>query len=189
MEALRNYARSHLARVVPDRPYAKNIEKWAWLWAIEQTQKAGENPVFENRFLRSRYKMKVVHLMTELTRAVSKVQCHLAVVGDRVTLRLEPMPQLQYRLYNKEFTTQDLVRLPPELLWPEGPWAKAQFQNRARDLAREKARAQDEDYTGLFKCRKCGSKKTQYYQMQTRSADEPMTTFVTCCGCGLKWKC
>jgi DNA-directed RNA polymerase subunit M/transcription elongation factor TFIIS len=25
--------------------------------------------------------------------------------------------------------------------------------------------------------------------MQTRSADEPMTTYVTCKGCGLKWKC
>jgi hypothetical protein len=26
-------------------------------------------------------------------------------------------------------------------------------------------------------------------QMQTRSADEPMTTFVSCVACGNKWKC
>jgi transcription elongation factor S-II len=25
--------------------------------------------------------------------------------------------------------------------------------------------------------------------MQTRSADEPMTTFVTCIDCGNRWKC
>lgn len=34
--------------------------------------------------------------------------------------------------------------------------------------------------TDMFKCGKCKQNKTTYYQMQTRSADEPMTTFVTC---------
>ena len=28
-----------------------------------------------------------------------------------------------------------------------------------------------------------------YYQLQTRSADEPMTTFVTCIKCGTRFKC
>ena len=42
---------------------------------------------------------------------------------------------------------------------------------------------------GMFKCNKCKSMKTVYYQMQTRSADEPMTTYVTCTNCGSKWKC
>jgi DNA-directed RNA polymerase subunit M/transcription elongation factor TFIIS len=28
-----------------------------------------------------------------------------------------------------------------------------------------------------------------YYQLQTRSADEPMTTFVTCIKCNTRWKC
>lgn len=32
--------------------------------------------------------------------------------------------------------------------------------------------------TDMFKCSKCGKNQTTYYQMQTRSADEPMTTFV-----------
>ena len=40
-----------------------------------------------------------------------------------------------------------------------------------------------------FKCRKCGERKTNYYQVQTRSADEPMTTFVTCLNCGNHWRC
>jgi len=43
--------------------------------------------------------------------------------------------------------------------------------------------------TDTFTCRKCKSKKCTYYQMQTRSADEPMTTFVTCIDCGNRWKC
>ena len=42
---------------------------------------------------------------------------------------------------------------------------------------------------GMFKCNKCKSMKTVYYQMQTRSADEPMTTYVTCTNCEARWKC
>ena len=48
---------------------------------------------------------------------------------------------------------------------------------------------QQEAMTDTFKCRKCHSNKCSYYQMQTRSADEPMTTFVTCLECANRWKC
>ena len=43
--------------------------------------------------------------------------------------------------------------------------------------------------TDNFTCRRCKSKRCSYYQLQTRSADEPMTTFVTCLNCGNRWKC
>ena len=42
--------------------------------------------------------------------------------------------------------------------------------------------------TDLFKCGKCGKRRTTYTQLQTRSADEPMTTFVLCLDCGKRWK-
>ena len=42
--------------------------------------------------------------------------------------------------------------------------------------------------TELFKCGKCGKRRTTYTQLQTRSADEPMTTFVLCLDCGNRWK-
>ncbi|KAH7721974.1 transcription elongation factor S-II (TFIIS) [Aphelenchoides avenae] len=40
----------------------------------------------------------------------------------------------------------------------------------------------------MFKCGKCGKKNCTYTQVQTRSADEPMTTFVYCRDCGNRWK-
>jgi transcription elongation factor S-II len=43
--------------------------------------------------------------------------------------------------------------------------------------------------TDTFTCRKCKKNQCTYYQMQTRSADEPMTTFVQCINCGNRWKC
>ena len=41
--------------------------------------------------------------------------------------------------------------------------------------------------TDMFKCGKCKKRKCTYYQLQTRSADEPMTTFVRCVECGNQW--
>ncbi|XP_031623790.1 transcription elongation factor S-II-like [Contarinia nasturtii] len=42
--------------------------------------------------------------------------------------------------------------------------------------------------TDLLKCGKCKKRNCTYNQMQTRSADEPMTTFVLCNECGNRWK-
>ena len=43
--------------------------------------------------------------------------------------------------------------------------------------------------TDEFTCFKCKASKCTYYQLQTRSADEPMTTYVTCLDCGCRWRC
>ncbi|XP_017117149.1 transcription elongation factor S-II [Drosophila elegans] len=42
--------------------------------------------------------------------------------------------------------------------------------------------------TDLLKCAKCKKRNCTYNQLQTRSADEPMTTFVMCNECGNRWK-
>ena len=45
-----------------------------------------------------------------------------------------------------------------------------------------------EAMTDMFKCRKCESRSCSYYEFQTRSADEPMTQFITCLDCNNHWK-
>ncbi|XP_078025880.1 transcription elongation factor A protein 2 isoform X1 [Epinephelus lanceolatus] len=42
--------------------------------------------------------------------------------------------------------------------------------------------------TDMFICNKCHGKSCSYTQVQIRSADEPMTTFVVCNSCGHRWK-
>jgi DNA-directed RNA polymerase subunit M/transcription elongation factor TFIIS len=42
--------------------------------------------------------------------------------------------------------------------------------------------------SSLFTCKKCGKSRTNYYQQQTRSADEPMTVFIQCLNCGKEWR-
>jgi transcription elongation factor S-II len=84
------------------------------------------------------------------------------------------VPQLLHRIQRKELDVKGLAKYPPDLLWPDGPYGRAMLKLRTKDMAMEAAKAKEEDYSGLFKCGKCKSVKTTYYQMQTRSADEPM---------------
>ncbi|EGG25231.1 RNA polymerase II elongation factor [Cavenderia fasciculata] len=56
------------------------------------------------------------------------------------------------------------------------------YSREAATLSREAAT------TDQFQCGKCKQRKCTYFQLQTRSADEPLTTFVTCVNCNNRWK-
>ena len=43
--------------------------------------------------------------------------------------------------------------------------------------------------TDLFTCRKCKGNQCTFYQLQTRSSDEGITTFIQCILCNSRWKC
>ena len=59
-----------------------------------------------------------------------------------------------------------------------------------KTIERDKAMYSKKSTASIFMyCSSCKRKtKCDYYQMQTRSADEPMTTFVTCLECDKRWK-
>lgn len=44
------------------------------------------------------------------------------------------------------------------------------------------------EFVTLYKCGKCGQCKTTVHELQTRSADEPMTLFITCFNCKHRWR-
>ena len=56
-------------------------------------------------------------------------------------------------------------------------------QREKRQLEGNKAMATDQFY-----CKQCHKRECTYYEMQTRSADEPMTIFVSCLNCGKQWR-
>ena len=61
---------------------------------------------------------------------------------------------------------------------------RAEDAERKRLISIERPKAS----TDAFRCGACGKRECTYFQMQTRSADEPMTTFVECCNCGKRWR-
>jgi hypothetical protein len=185
---LREYARRIFTDKLGSGAISRNAEISILNWAVHATRGIGQVASWENRVFRSNYRMKLSWLIAEMGRD-EKVNITLATDGDSVQLGCIVGPQLVLRLKRKELDVKKLATYPPDVLWPAGPWAQAMLKSREKDMAMEMARTREEDYSGLFKCGKCKSVKTTYYQMQTRSADEPMTTFVTCKNCRNRWKC
>ncbi|KAI0710826.1 transcription elongation factor [Earliella scabrosa] len=58
----------------------------------------------------------------------------------------------------------------------------------AQNLFNTLGAGEQEAETDAFQCGRCKQRKCRYRQAQTRSADEPMTTFVTCTVCNNRWK-
>lgn len=57
-------------------------------------------------------------------------------------------------------------------------------QEREQNMFHSNVQASTDSYV----CRRCRQNKCTYHEMQTRSADEPMTIFISCVNCGNKWR-
>ena len=159
---------STLLNVHADDKLCLNLEKCIFNWAVRMTRISGDQPSWENPIFKYRYKTKFLNLQFNLR---------------------YPSNNLKQRLVNGEVDVTDVVYMNPVELNPTGPYALVKEKLRVEDLHKYALNNENENYEGMFKCGKCKSRKTTYYQMQTRSADEPMTTFVTCKNCGNHWKC
>ncbi|XP_071952722.1 transcription elongation factor A protein 1-like [Antedon mediterranea] len=96
-------------------------------------------------------------------------------------------PELRRRVLCGEIKPEEIAKMLPEEM----------ASNEMKDLRKEFTKEAIRDHqmaktsgttTDLLKCGKCLKRNCTYNQVQTRSADEPMTTFVFCNECGNRWK-
>lgn len=94
-------------------------------------------------------------------------------------------PRLLKRVQEGEFELSTIPKMTSYEMYPE-KWftlRDKQLQREQKILEGNKSRATDQ-----FKCRRCNKRECTYYELQTRSADEPMTIFITCLNCGKEWR-
>jgi DNA-directed RNA polymerase subunit M/transcription elongation factor TFIIS len=94
-------------------------------------------------------------------------------------------PTILEGIENNTIKPQDVAFMTHQELLPD-KWASLIDAKSKRD--QQKFINNMEASTDTFVCRKCKSRRCTYMSMQTRSADEPTTIFVTCLDCGQRWK-
>ena len=104
-----------------------------------------------------------------------------------MNLRNKKNPDLRDRLLTGQIAPSKFITMNPNEMAPESLKQEIEKLNK-QNLFDAQGATEKRAVTDRFTCGKCKHKKVSYYQMQTRSADEPLTTFCTCENCGNRWK-
>jgi len=155
---------SKLDECIDNEGISSDLEESIFNWATSEVEKKGEK---SDELLRRIYMNKVIQIYQNINASSSvKNDYLLAKILDG---------------------TIDLVELPkmtPQDLFPSH-WEKLKEKQKATDefiYFKKPEAATDE-----FKCSRCRGRKCTYYELQTRSIDEPMTKFVRCLLCDHRW--
>lgn len=141
---------------------AKNLEKGIYNYTIDEASRKNLVKKWEN-----------IHF----------VEIYLTRFRTIFT-NLRTSPYLLEQIKSKKWKPHEIAFLSHYEMSPER-WEKLIADKRERD---KNIYDVQQKINSDFKCKRCKSNNCSYYQLQTRSADEPMTTFVTCHSCSNRWK-
>ncbi|CAK0776064.1 hypothetical protein CVIRNUC_004336 [Coccomyxa viridis] len=91
---------------------------------------------------------------------------------------------LRAKVLDGSIDIRSIPGMSPAELFP-GRWSNLMEEKRKRDEVQYNY--QPTATSGRYLCKRCGSRKISYYELQTRSADEGTSSFFTCIDCGAKW--
>ena len=91
------------------------------------------------------------------------------------------------RISKKDFDIQKIAFMKPQEVLPILWQPIIDENNRKEEIMKA---SENQASSTKFQCpnRNCRARKTIYNEVQTRSADEAMTLFITCIVCGKRWK-
>lgn len=96
-------------------------------------------------------------------------------------------PALRQNVLNGVISPEKLAKMTPdEMASSEMKSLREKFEE--ENIKDHQMATNEGTKTDMFTCGKCKGRSCTYNQLQTRSADEPMTTFVFCNECGNRWK-
>lgn len=163
-EKFRNNIRENLAKYFSKYSRAENLEKGIYNWSLKEAK--------NRKIIRQWNNPYFYQIYTDRLRSIF--------------INLQNNPTLIQLIENKKIKPHELAFMSHQEMCPER-WKELIQAKIIRD--QNKYEQNSEATTDIFTCRKCKSNKCSYYQLQTRSADEPMTTFVQCLNCSNRWRC
>lgn len=161
-EKFRKNIRERLRTIVDDEKTILNLEIGIYNYAIKEASIRKIVKKWENTHFAQLY---VDHMRS-------------------IYLNLKDSELLQ-QLKNNEITAQTIAFMTHQELKPI-QWKELIERKIKRDASKYTNNIQAS--TDMFTCKKCKSKRCTFYELQTRSADESATIFVTCLDCGKQFK-
>ena len=151
-----------------DTKLSRKIEKSIYNYVIEISKERNIQRSWNNKIFMNIYRSKILSIYSNIKEN--------SYINNK---------QLYKNIVDKKIKPEEVGKLSVYDIYPDN-WKELLNIKSKRDKI--KYELKPEAMTTLFKCRKCGSRETSYYEVQTRSADEPMTQFITCLSCSNRWK-
>jgi transcription elongation factor S-II len=166
--------REHIAKIIQERCTFLNdaekvdLERGIFNCSLEEGKRRHVHRVWDNPEFQTLYDITAKRTISNLDSS--------SYLGNT---------RLVERLREGEFLPHDIPFMNYSELFPErwGNMIEDAIKREAKMLEVDKSAATD-----MFRCSKCGKRECTYYEMQTRSADEPMTQFIRCLNCGKQWR-
>ena len=165
---IRTKIRSKFKKIIDDSDIIEDLEKGVVSFAINTASQSNIDLSWDNNDFLKIYLNKCISLYSNL--------------DDTSYIKNK---RLKERLLSGEFKAYDLADMDRVRLFPE-IWKKLLDEKQKSKFKYKKDKG---GATNKFKCSRCKKKECSYFELQTRSADEPMTVFVTCLNCGKRWRC
>jgi len=168
--AIREKVVANFTEVFGDAKTSEEFELFVLKIIVEQATKDGVDVDWANRTFWNMYRSRAIALYENL-------------LGDQSYVKNDQ--KLLERFKSGELELKTIAEMTPMDMCPR------RWKESVEKIIEEEKRlySSNQNASIFMWCSGCKSKtKCDYYQLQTRSADEPMTTFVTCLECDRRWK-
>lgn len=164
--------RDHVRLMLPPQ-WCNDIERGIFNYCVAYTNRKQNVASWEDQLFRSLYMNTARRVIVNLDNDSYVNKGHTDAA------------HIIHRLEKEEVKPYEIANMRPEDMcpfkWKEIIETRLQKEHNTDNLKLEAK-------TDLFTCFKCMGRSCTYTQQQVRSADEPMTLFITCTLCENKWR-
>lgn len=164
MEPIRENFIEKFNTILDNADLSRNIEESCYTYTCDYCKKKNVPTNLTNYYFKDVYVCKLRQLYVNLVKHKHLIE--LLKNGNINVLKIADMSYTELCPKKWKQYTKDLEIMNQEI-----------FNNNV-----------EQSETDQFQCGKCKQRRCTYYSLQTRSADEPMTNFITCLNCGNNWR-